>query len=126
MVKNFGEYIKELRISSGLTLRDFSKKMELDAGNWSRVERGILLPPKANKFFTKLQKLLGLEKGVLEDLKALADSFRMTHKFKDSEIMEHMPVLFRRANGDEPTDKEIEHLVEWLKIKVKNEHSNKD
>ena len=41
----FGDYIKQLRLKQKLTLRDFCKKFAHDPSNWSKIERGKLLPP---------------------------------------------------------------------------------
>ena len=43
----FGKFIKERRIEKGLTLREFCKLIEVDASNWSKIERGLLSPPKS-------------------------------------------------------------------------------
>ena len=42
----FGAFIKDARINAGLTLRGFCKIMKADPGNWSKIERGLLPPPK--------------------------------------------------------------------------------
>lgn len=41
----FGKYFKEARIKKRITLREFCRKNNLDAGNMSKYERGLLLPP---------------------------------------------------------------------------------
>jgi ribosome-binding protein aMBF1 (putative translation factor) len=45
----FGEFIKERRVAKGISLREFCKRMETDASNWSKVERGLLAPPRMKK-----------------------------------------------------------------------------
>lgn len=42
----FGEYYRKLRIAKGLTLRKFCLENMLDAGNHSKLERGLLPPPR--------------------------------------------------------------------------------
>ena len=37
----FEEFIKNRRIAKGLGLREFCKQIEMDASNWSKVERGV-------------------------------------------------------------------------------------
>lgn len=57
----WGNFVTNKRIDAGLTLRKFCLELEHDCGNWSKMERGILLPPKFNaQFYDKLGKLLNL------------------------------------------------------------------
>ncbi|MGK5083250.1 helix-turn-helix transcriptional regulator [Bdellovibrionota bacterium FG-1] len=127
MSDTFGNKIRELRVNAGITLRDFSVKMGLDSGNWSRVERDLALPPKEEGFFEQLKTFLKLDLAVLAQIKALAKSTRILPKdLSDKDLLEHLPVMFRRADGEEPTDKEIEHLIDWLKRTVRDEHSSKN
>lgn len=44
--KTFGSYFKDRRIKLGLTLRQFCEKHSMDPGNLSKIERGVLPPPK--------------------------------------------------------------------------------
>ena len=41
----FGDFIKEKRINKEITLREFCRQLELDASNWSKIERGVMSPP---------------------------------------------------------------------------------
>jgi transcriptional regulator with XRE-family HTH domain len=56
----FGAYIKEKRLRQEITLREFCRALGIDASNWSKVERGLLQPPKDNDLLTKISKLLEL------------------------------------------------------------------
>ena len=38
----FGEFIKEKRIEKGISLREFCKRIEIDASNWSKVDADYL------------------------------------------------------------------------------------
>lgn len=50
----YGEFIKELRAKKEISLREFCKQVEMDASNWSKIERGVLAPPQDEE---KLKKL---------------------------------------------------------------------
>src|SRR2546421_11583336 len=54
----FGDYIKERRIAKRITLRAFSEAIGYDPANYSRMERGLLMPPtspeKLNAFAREL------------------------------------------------------------------------
>lgn len=45
-MKTFGETLKDARIKRGVTLREFSRRNRVDAGNQSRYERSVLPPPQ--------------------------------------------------------------------------------
>ena len=62
-MKTFGEYIKELRISKEITLREFCKIAKHDPSNWSKIERGILPPPKGKIVLENIALTLKLPKG---------------------------------------------------------------
>ena len=38
--------------------------------------------------------------------------------------MEHLPVMLRKANGDELKADEIESLIKWIRGTVKKEHGS--
>jgi transcriptional regulator with XRE-family HTH domain len=43
---NFGELIKQLRIERQITLRQCCAGLGVDPSNWSKLERGLIPPPK--------------------------------------------------------------------------------
>lgn len=45
--KNFGERLKALRVSSGMSLRDLGRKISITAQTLSNYERGITMPPSS-------------------------------------------------------------------------------
>ena len=42
----YGEFIKAIRIKKEISLREFCKQVEMDASNWSKIERGVSAPPQ--------------------------------------------------------------------------------
>ncbi len=63
---NFPEIIKGLRVKRGLTLRKFCLGNGLDPSNWSKLERGLLAPPRDSETLDKWALLLGLERDTEE------------------------------------------------------------
>jgi transcriptional regulator with XRE-family HTH domain len=65
-VSEFGRFVKDVRESKGLSLREFCRLADLDPANWSKVERGIFPPPKSRDCVADIATVLLLEKGSAE------------------------------------------------------------
>lgn len=119
----FGDRFTELRVSAGFSLRKFCKEMKLDAGNWSRVETGVSNPPTDDEFYDKAVKLFDGTEEIKNELVSLANAVKILPKdLQNSELMEHMPVMLRKINGQQLKEDEIENLVKWIKDTVKKEN----
>lgn len=115
---NFGAFVQEARISSRLTLRGFCKLMHLDPGNWSKIERGILSPPKSKKVLREIARVLKFEEGSEEwhELFDLASIGFIPKDFLDDQsVVEKLPVFFRTLRGEKPAQKELESLIKKIK-----------
>jgi len=116
-MKTFAEFVRDARLNAGYTLRSFCKEIGEDPSNWSKVERELLKPPSDPKKLRVIAITLGFEEGdanfnSLYDLAAL--SF-VPKELVAEEILEQLPILFRTARGEKPTDKELEKLAEKIK-----------
>jgi transcriptional regulator with XRE-family HTH domain len=116
----FGNFIKQERLALGLSLRRFCQKLELDPSNWSKVERGILPPPKDEVFLERLAGLLQIEVGSpkwqeLSDLAHVDRGEIPEYVMQDQELVELLPILFRTIDSIKPTRKEIIQLLESIK-----------
>jgi len=119
----FGDRFTELRISAGFSLRKFCKEMNLDAGNWSRIETGVSNPPTDDEFYDKATKLFDGNEEIKNELVSLASAVKILPKsLHDSDLMEHMPVMLRKIDGQQLKEEEIENLVNWIKGTVKSEN----
>jgi len=67
-----GEFIRELRLKAGLTLRHFCQLTGFDPSNWSKIERGLLSPPKSKAVLIEIARVLNLTEES-EDYKTLFD-----------------------------------------------------
>lgn len=117
--KTFGEFFKEKRIALGLTLRHFCEKHRIDAGNMSKVERGILPPPKSDGLLKKYAALLNLKEGSDDwyqffDL-AAADSGRLPKELMEKDILARMPVFFRTIRGKKLSKDKLDKLIKLIK-----------
>jgi transcriptional regulator with XRE-family HTH domain len=114
----FGAFIKDARINAGLTLRGFSKIMNADPGNWSKIERGLLPPPKSKKVLREIARTLKLAENseLWHELFDLASiSFIPQELLDDRSVVEKLPVFFRTLRGEKPAQKELEDLIQKIK-----------
>ena len=117
----FGKFIKELRTRKGVTLRAFCRLADLDPSNWSKVERGILPPPRSSKGLADIAGALLIEKGSEDwdrmfDLAAVGQVPRDLLSSPASE--ERITVFFRAARSNKPpTAKQVKEIIEAFKGK---------
>jgi len=116
--KTFGTFFKERRIKLGLTLRQFCEEHSIDPGNLSKMERGMLTPPK-DEILKKYAHYLKLKEGTDEwyefcDL-AAAESGRLPKELMEKEIVARMPFLFRTIRGKKITKEKLEKLIKLIK-----------
>jgi len=116
-MKTFGEFIKIKRLEKELTLREFCKIGQLDPSNWSKIERGILSPPKSREVLEAISDILNFKKGS-EDYNELFDLAIISHVPSDlidnKNVVDNLPVFFRTLRGQKPTRKELEELIRLL------------
>lgn len=110
---NFNEYVRKTRITNKISLREFCRNTDFDPSNWSKIERGILLPPKDPKTLDKIAKFLGFEVNT-NDYKTLFDLAAIASIPKEivaDGVLEKLPVFFRTLRGDTPTEEELRDLI---------------
>jgi transcriptional regulator with XRE-family HTH domain len=121
---NFGRYFEELRQAQGLTLRMFCKKGACDPANISRMERGLIPPPKGREILEKYAETLGLVEGSDEwykffDLAAADQGIVPQDIMEDAELVKVLPVFFRTLRGQKPTEEEMKRLAEKIREGMK-------
>ena len=114
----FGAFFKEQRIGLGLTLRQFCEEHSIDPGNLSKMERGVLPPPK-DEILKRYAQYLKLKEGTDKwyeffDL-AAAESGRLPKDLKEKEIVARMPFLFRSIRGKKITKEKLDKLIKLIK-----------
>ncbi len=118
----FGAFFKKRRMALGLTLREFCHENGLDAGNLSRLERGLMPPPQGAKL-AAYAETLGLKEGSDDwyeffDL-AAAERGRIPEDLKTKEVLDKLPILFRTLRGQKVPDDKLDELVDLVKGKRK-------
>lgn len=116
----FGEFFKAKRIERVLTLREFCKKYNLDPGNMSKIERGLLNPPGSQEKLEKYASYLSLKKGTDEyleffDLAAACRGEIPKAIMDDSEVVKKLPIIFRTIRGKKVAPKLLDDLVDLIK-----------
>lgn len=121
---NFGRYFEELRQAQNLTLRMFCKKALCDPANISRMERGLISPPKARDILEKYAEALNLVEGSSEwykffDLAAADQGIVPQDIMADAELVKVLPAFFRTLRGQKPTEGEMTKLAEKIRKGMK-------
>ena len=116
----FGEFFKAKRQALGLTLREFCLKHQLDPGNLSRLERGLLPPPQDRKRLEEYAKCLELRQGsddwyTFFDLAAAAKGRLPAELLEDEQLVAKLPLVFRTLRGKRLTSKQLDELLKKVK-----------
>lgn len=112
---NFGELLKDIRIAKGLTLRQCSERLRVDASNWSKIERGIVPAPKDPAIvdaWADALELTGDARRNLLDTAALSRRELPADIASDERVMAALPAFFRAARGSELDDAALKQFVE--------------
>ena len=117
---SFGELVKGLRIAQQRTLRHFCHENGLDPSNWSKIERGVNLPPRDESTLAKWARLLGVEPETQAwtDFMCQADVSRGNiprEVMNDEKLLEKLPVFFRTVRGAELTEEQLDNFIEDLR-----------
>jgi len=118
--KLFGNYFKGLRIKRRLTLRQFCEKFGFDAGNISKLERGLLPPPQSREKLEQYAQALGLKKGSTTwyeffDLAAASRGQIPEEILANDKLVAKLPVLFRTLRGERVPEEKLDELIEAIR-----------
>ena len=116
----FSRLLRRLRIEQGVTLREFCLKHGFDPGNYSRLERGLYLPPESRDCLERYATALGLVPGSDQWLEffdvAAAERGRIPDDLmSDAVVVEKLPVLFRTMRGTPLSTEQLDQLVEKVR-----------
>jgi len=112
----FGTFVKGLRIKKSMGLCEFCKKNSHDPSNWSKLERGILTPPKDERKLQLWAAQLGLEPGTGDwytffDLASVESDHLLSGIKGDKNLIKELPQLFRIIRGQKATEEEMRNLA---------------
>lgn len=124
MYTNFEELFSAKRKALGKTLREFCRENGFDAGNISKIERGLMTPPQSKEKRLQYASALGIKEGSddwLEfcDLATIGAGKIPTGIVSDKELMAEVPVLFRSIRKDGVDKAKIQELLEALKKELR-------
>jgi len=116
----FGEFIKGKRIEKGISLREFCKRIEIDASNWSKVERGLLAPPQDEEKLRKIAQMLGIKFGSslwkeMKDKANIDAGIIPEDILTDEKVLNSLPLFFRTLRSEKPTPEELDKLIDMIR-----------
>ncbi len=116
----FGAFFEELRQRGKLTLREFCKRAGCDPANISRMERGLIPPPKGRDILERYASVLMLEEATDDwyqffDLAAADQGIVPADIMKDADLVKALPVFFRTLRGQKPTAVELQRIAEKIR-----------
>jgi transcriptional regulator with XRE-family HTH domain len=116
----FGEYIKNRRLEKGLGLREFCKKIDIDASNWSKVERGVLSPPQDEEKLRNIAQALDVnfeseEWKEMKDLANIDAGIIPSDILSDKQVLDALPMFFRTMRSEKPTPEELNKLINMIR-----------
>jgi transcriptional regulator with XRE-family HTH domain len=116
----FGHFFKEMRLKTGLSLRQFCVKHGLDPGNISRMERGIAPPPQSREKLEEYASYLAVDKDSDDWFNffdyAAAATGRIPHDvMSDEELVKKLPVVFRTLRGQKLSVEKLHELAESVR-----------
>lgn len=118
--KTFGGYLRHLRLARELTLRAFCEENGFDFGNYSKVERGVLSPPRDEARLEPYRRALRLAPDSIEwrELVRLASLSRgeiPQRVLSDKELVGKLPALFRSLEGAEVDEAMLDEVVAMIR-----------
>jgi len=117
--QTFGEFFRQRRVATGLTLRSFCNRFGFDPAYISRVETDLLAPPSDKDKLSALAKALG----ITQDSMAWVDFFDLAYLAKgrvpvdilaDKKSQRFLPLLFRTVRGQRLSKKKLQELVNLI------------
>jgi transcriptional regulator with XRE-family HTH domain len=113
---SFGLFFKKMRMKTGLTLRQFCMQNDLDPGNTSKLERGLVAPPSSREKLEKYANLFQIKNNSEDwytffDL-ASARSGKIPPDIMDNhELVQKLPLVFRTLRGQNVKSEKLDELI---------------
>ncbi len=116
----FGQFFKKMREKRGLSLRQFCVNNNVDPGNISKLERGLMSPPQSREKLEQYASFLKIRKGSPDwyeffDL-AAADSGKIPADImSDENLMKKLPLVFRTIRAQKVSKEKLEEIAEVIR-----------
>ncbi len=116
----FGTFFKSRRLANKLGLREFCQKYGLDAGNISKLERGVLPPPGSQKKLEDYAGYLAIREGSDDwyeffDLAASESGKIPSDLMSDERLVEKLPFFFRTIRGQKVPEEKLDELIRLVR-----------
>ena len=116
----FGQLFKEMRLRTGVSLRQFCLDHSLDPGNISKMERGLASPPQSREKLEEYAQYLGIEKDSDDwynffDCAAASTGRIPPDVMSDEELVKKLPVVFRTLRGQKLPIEKLGDLAELIR-----------
>ncbi|MBQ1528302.1 helix-turn-helix domain-containing protein [Candidatus Saccharibacteria bacterium] len=115
----FHELFKRKRMEIG-TVREFARESGLDLAYVSRLENGVILPPKDGEKLARLADALRIVEGSEEwqefmDLAAIAKNELPEDLRDDERVAKVLPAFYRAMRYKELGEEDLQKLLELIK-----------
>ncbi len=119
--QSFGDFIKKSRIeNTGLSLREFCLKHQIDPGNFSKLERGVMEAPQGQDTLERYALALGVKKNsddwfTFFDLAAASKGRIPQDLMSDEELVRKLPAVFRTLRQKRVEEDDLDKLVDIVR-----------
>lgn len=120
MGKVFGDFLREMRLNAGYSLRSFAKEVGMQPSNLSLLENNKVNPPRDKDILFKLAEALKLKQGTKDwgdffDL-AVQDVDRLPADIADDKhVRDLLPVMLRTVANSKLSKEEILRLIKKIR-----------
>lgn len=116
----FGEFLKQRRTQLRISLREFCRQNSFDPAFISKLERGVIPPPKSENTLKRLAKALKIEPRQPEwqelfDLAAIEKGMIPSDLLRNRELCKKLPVVFRTLRGDMVSKEKLEEIINIIR-----------
>ena len=113
----YGELLRETRVERDITLRELSRRSDIDVAYLSRIERVTIPPPQKDELLDAINEALGLTAGEAKKMKdqAAMDNSQLPKDIKqDFKGAVGIPMLLRTVANKKLTSEEIQDLIRHI------------
>ncbi|MBN2581562.1 MAG: helix-turn-helix transcriptional regulator [Planctomycetes bacterium] len=119
-INAFGAFLKKKRLELDLTLRAFCHENGFDVGNTSKIERGLMDPPKTPAVLEQYARALKLKPGSQDweaffELAAISAGRIPDRILDDRELLAKLPLVFRTTSGQSLSEEKLRELVDLIR-----------
>lgn len=120
MAGEFGQFFKNRRIGIHKTLRQLCLENGFDPSNISRLERGLLPPPRSKTKLERYARALQIKPGADDwldffDLAAVEGGRIPDSILNDAEMVGKLPVLLRTIQNKRLDGEKLDELIERIR-----------